>query len=172
MSKNKNNHKKSDINNSRINENEGFILEQWKTCVDMANSVSQRRDSMNNWFITLNIGLFVTLSMNIDHKSVLGSILVVCLCIIWLGFIKNFKNLNTAKFKIINNLEKHLPTQPFEQEWSFLEKNKKYVKCTTLESCLAILFIVMYLSLCAFSTTKTGGMYVIQYLYQSLLELF
>lgn len=26
-----------------------LILSQWQTCVEMANSVSQRRDSMNNY---------------------------------------------------------------------------------------------------------------------------
>lgn len=31
------------------------ILAQWQTCVEMANSVSQRRDTMNNIFVTLNL---------------------------------------------------------------------------------------------------------------------
>ena len=150
-----------------------LILEQWKTCVDMANSVSQRRDTMNNWFITLNIGLFVALSMNWDRKSILGSFLGIFLCLIWLGFMNNFKKLNTAKFRIINELEKHLPAQPFEQEWKWLKNKGKYITCTTLESYLALLFIIMYIFLCAFSTTdKTGEAYVIQYLYQSFLGLF
>ena len=167
--------KKQDKNNTLVDSpyELNLLLEQWKTCVDMANSVSQRRDTMNNWFITLNIGLFVALSMNFDRKSILGSILGICLCIIWLGFINNFKKLNTVKFKIINELEKKLPEQPFDQEWKRLKSKEKYITCTTLESYLAFLFIIMYVFLCAFSTTnKTGGEYVIQYLYQSFLGLF
>ena len=33
-------------------EDKELLLNQWQTCVDMANSVSQRRDNMNNIFIT------------------------------------------------------------------------------------------------------------------------
>ena len=36
-------------------EDKELLLNQWQTCVDMANSVSQRRDNMNNIFITLNL---------------------------------------------------------------------------------------------------------------------
>ena len=32
-----------------------MIIGQWQTCVEMANSVSQRRDIMNNTFITVNL---------------------------------------------------------------------------------------------------------------------
>ena len=38
-----------------------LILAQWQTCVEMANSVSQRRDSMNNIFITLNLAILATI---------------------------------------------------------------------------------------------------------------
>ena len=38
---------------SKRKPNEDLILAQWQTCVEMANSVSQRRDTMNNVFITL-----------------------------------------------------------------------------------------------------------------------
>lgn len=31
-------------------EDKEALLSQWQTCVEMANSVSQRRDSMNNLF--------------------------------------------------------------------------------------------------------------------------
>lgn len=30
------------------------VLAIWQTCVEMANGVSQRRDTMNNLFVTLN----------------------------------------------------------------------------------------------------------------------
>ncbi|MDO4650165.1 MAG: hypothetical protein Q4B26_16110 [Eubacteriales bacterium] len=40
-----------------------MILVQWQTCVDMANSISQRRDSMNNIFITLNLAIIAAVSL-------------------------------------------------------------------------------------------------------------
>ena len=32
-----------------------ITLTQWKTCVEMADSISKRRDTLNNTFTTLNI---------------------------------------------------------------------------------------------------------------------
>ena len=46
-----------------MRDNEATILAQWQTCVDMANATSQRRDSMNNLFATLNIALIAATSI-------------------------------------------------------------------------------------------------------------
>jgi|GEM_PF-6476309 len=49
-------------------EDKDALLSQWQTCVEMANSVSQRRDSMNNLFVTLNIALLAANSFLWDMK--------------------------------------------------------------------------------------------------------
>lgn len=41
-----------------------IVLAQWQTCVEMANSVSQRRDTMNNIFVTLNLAIVAAISIN------------------------------------------------------------------------------------------------------------
>ena len=103
-----------------------IILEQWKTCVEMANSVSQRRDAMNNIFITLNLAVVTAISFNFEIKSlfILGAGIIVS--IIWILFIRNYKLLNTEKFKVINEIENKLPVKPFNTEWEKLKINKKY----------------------------------------------
>ena len=55
---------------SKRKRNEDLILAQWQTYVEMANSVSQRRDAMNNVFITLNLALLTAVSLAWDIKSV------------------------------------------------------------------------------------------------------
>ena len=47
-----------------------LLLSQWQTCVEMADSVSQRRDSMNNLFVSLNLALTATVSIIWDIKSI------------------------------------------------------------------------------------------------------
>ena len=42
--------------------NVDVILAEWQTCVEMANSVSQRRYSMNNIFVTLNLAVITAVS--------------------------------------------------------------------------------------------------------------
>ena len=44
-----------------------ILLSEWQTCVEMANSISQRRDSMNNLFITLNLAITTAVSYTVNH---------------------------------------------------------------------------------------------------------
>lgn len=121
-----------------------IILAQWQTCVEMANSVSQRRDTMNNIFVTLNLALIAAVSINWDIKSLFILIAGIVICVIWLLFIRNYKLLNKEKFNVINDIEKKLPVKPFNDEWNKLKENKKYKDGTKLEKTLPIMFILLY----------------------------
>ena len=103
-----------------------IVLAQWQTCVEMANSVSQRRDTMNSIFVTLNLAIVAAISINWDVKSLFILVAGIVFSVIWLLFIRNYKLLNTEKFNVINDIEKKLPVKPFNDEWKRLEKNKKY----------------------------------------------
>lgn len=120
------------------------ILTQWKTCVEMADSVSQRRDVMNNIFVTINIALMATVSITWNIKSVFILLAGIVLCILWMLFIRNYKMLNKAKFDIIHGLEEQLPSAPFKDEWKTLCSTKKYVDGTKLEKILPVTFIALY----------------------------
>lgn len=124
---------------------EDLLLAQWQTCVEMANSISQRRDTMNNIFITLNLAIMAAVSVVWDIKSILILAAGVVVCILWILFIRNYKLLNTAKFEVINDIEKKLPCQPFNDEWDKLKCNKKYRDGTKLERLLPIMFILLYI---------------------------
>lgn len=128
----------------KLNEKTEIIISQWKTCVEMANSVSQRRDAMNNIFITLNLAILTTVSLAWDIKSVFILIAGIMISSIWILSIKNYKLLNTAKFNVINNLETKLPVAPFEDEWRILKENIKYKDTTNLEMWLPITFTLLY----------------------------
>lgn len=109
-----------------IDDKTEIVLAQWQTCVEMANSVSQRRDTMNNIFVTLNLAIVAAISINWDVKSLFILVAGIVVSVIWLLFIRNYKLLNTEKFNVINDIEKKLPVKPFNDEWKRLEKNKKY----------------------------------------------
>lgn len=53
------------------NEDKELLLNQWQTCVDMSNSVSQRRDNMNNIFITLNLAIIAAVFNYMGHKIII-----------------------------------------------------------------------------------------------------
>lgn len=127
-------------------EDKELLLNQWQTCVDMANSVSQRRDNMNNIFITLNLAIMAAVSITWDIESLFILIAGITICILWMLNIRNYKLLNTAKFNVINSIEEKLPSAPFKDEWQFLKNSKKYMDSTTLERILPITFIILYIA--------------------------
>lgn len=127
-------------------ENKDIILAQWKTCVEMVNSISQRRDTLNNLFVTLNIAILTTISIRWDLKSLIVSFAGILLCSIWIFILINFKILNSKKFEVINDIESKLPEKPFAKEWGLL-KDSKYRDGTQLEYLIPSVFIISYIIL-------------------------
>lgn len=120
------------------------VLAIWQTCVEMANGVSQRRDTMNNLFVTLNIAVIAAVSWMWDVKTVFLCVAGLVICVVWLLYINNFKRLNTAKFRVIYDLEERLGVTPFKDEWDILKKTKHYLEGTKLERILPIAFALGY----------------------------
>ncbi len=117
----------------------------WQTCVEMANSISQRRDAMNNLFVTLNIAVITAISWMWDIKTVFLCAAGLIICFVWLLYINNFKRLNTAKFQVIYDLEKEMGVSPFQDEWEILKNVKHYIEGTKLERIIPIAFAMVYI---------------------------
>lgn len=128
-----------------MSDKKNIILAQWQTCVEMANEISHRRDTMNNLFVTINIALIAMISYVWSIKTIFVSLIGIVFCIVWIRFIINFKMLNKEKFNVINELESHLPVKPFNNEWNKLQSNKKYIDGTTIEYILPSTFIISYI---------------------------
>lgn len=123
---------------------EETLLTQWQTCVEMTNAVSQRRDAMNNLFVTLNLAIVAAASFIWDAKTIMLLVSGIIVCVVWIFFIRNFRELNRAKFEVINKLEQSLPVSAFSDEWQSLKKSKKYIEGTKLEKVLPYAFCVLY----------------------------
>jgi len=127
--------------------NQDIILSQWQTCVEMANAVSDRRDNMNNLFVTVNLALSAAVSIVWNTKTIVLLSIGIIECIIWALFIRNYKHLNSAKYAVIADLEKKLPVSPFSKEWEIVKTRKKYIRSTNLEYALPVVFAVIYAAL-------------------------
>ena len=121
------------------------VLEQWKTCVEMANYNTEKRVSSNNIFITINAALLAVISFSLDYKSIVLSVVGFAVCVVWLYSIKSYKNLSSVKYHIVNEIELLLPLKPFTYEWETLSKKNKYVGLTKIEKALPWLFISLYI---------------------------
>ena len=102
------------------------VLEIYKMLVEMADRVSQRRQSANSFYLTVNtaiIGGAAYLS-----KSTFGhlgtwavSAAGIAICVLWIRAVVSYKSLNAAKFEVITALEDRLPVTPYKDEWAILD---------------------------------------------------
>jgi len=127
-------------------------LELYKLMIESSESLIQRRQKTNAFFITaigslLAIaGLLVkTGAINIGSTGILYGFSVVglLLCNSWRNLIDNYGKLNKAKFDVILRLEKDLSAQIYSAEWVSLGKGlrpKKYKSFTSTEKNVPLFF--------------------------------
>ena len=121
------------------------VLAQWKSCVDAANAVSDKRNTSNSVYITLNTALLALISFSMDYKSFILAAIGVTVCLLWMITIRNYRKLSAVKFEIIDLIERDLPLAPYEYEWKKLSGEKKYVTLSKIEGVLPWIFIFLYL---------------------------
>jgi len=141
-------------NKELINKNYGRLfkenlLEQYKLYVNTSTDISSKRLESNKFHLTLNSVIFgLTSYLTIlDDKLVilLLSIVGTLISLIWLRNILAYKELNSAKFKVIHQLENYLPASLFKiEEQHYL---KKYHSLTDIEKFVPIIFIILYIAI-------------------------
>ena len=122
---------------------DSIVIEQWKMCVESANGITEKRNSVNSIFITVNTALFSVVTFSFDYKSILLSLVGISICILWKSLIDNYKILNEVKHEIINEIENLLPLCPFDAEWKRICK-LKYKGLTNIEKVVPIIFMFLY----------------------------
>lgn len=140
---------------------EAMLFEQYKLYVDSAEKVSDRRQSANNFFLTLNsallafTGFLTTLQLAVWH--ILIVVAGLSISILWLLTLRSYRNLNTCKFKVIHQLEEKLPSKLFTCEWDYLGQGKskrKYLRLSKIEKGVPLIFCVLYISIIVLMVTS------------------
>lgn len=143
------------INNSPV----GYSsekLELYKLYIGSANDISSKRLISNTFFLTINTGIMAFASyLDLFKKtetetSQYGVIAVsgIVLCYIWYRLIKSYKDLNSAKFKVIHLIEEDLPYKLFDAEWEAVgrgEDEKKYLPFTKIEMYVPWVFLALHI---------------------------
>jgi len=133
---------------------EEITFEQYKLYVDTAERVSDRRQNTNNFFLTLNsvllsfTGYLTTTEFAFWH--IILAFAGISISLLWFLTITSFRNLNSAKFKVIHRIEQHLPIKLFADEWKQLGEGNdtsKYIKISKVEQGIPIIFFVLYIFL-------------------------
>ncbi len=132
------------------------FFEQYKLYVEMADKISERRTSANTFFLTVNTFILGAIgflyekgpqNQNAVMLIAFGAALLA-LCYTWYRLIKSYRQLNGAKYKVVGEMERHLPSSPYwSAEWQSLGQGKDsqlYTPFTHLESLLPGVFAVLH----------------------------
>jgi plasmid replication initiation protein len=113
-------------NQDKYGENyKSHLLEQYKLYVEMADKISERRQSANSFFLSVNtviVGLTTYFTLcGISCSSIILfspiSMAGLVICYMWYRLVRSYRDLNTAKFKVIHEIEQQLPLAPYDLEW-------------------------------------------------------
>jgi len=130
------------------------LLEQYKLYVQSAENVSARRIASTRYLLALNAALVALYGLKssgtesgcwtllIHVVGVLGSIL-------WHPIIRSHRDLNSIQFKVIHELEEHLPAALFTYEWEEANRGQgsAYRAVTQIELWIPVAFFILHLIL-------------------------
>lgn len=135
-----------------------ILLKQYEIFTKTADDITVRRLQTNKFYLAILLGL-VTIAGFLHKNGMTGtqsdqtiililiSIIGIALSAIWYVNIESYKLLNTAKFKVILEMEKELPCQCFGKEWEYRvgeDESKAYPIFTKIEKFLPIMMGIIY----------------------------
>src|SRR5680860_597578 len=93
-------------------------LEQYKIYINSIDKISERRESANRYFVSINSTLIVLSGFVVQYThnkqglmlSGIACIGIIVSVIFWI-LINSYKQLNTAKFAILHKIEHKLPLE-------------------------------------------------------------
>lgn len=142
------------------------ILEQYRIYVESAERTSQRRAQVNTFFLSFSTAMIVAITSYGLHRHpperiigllILTGIFGFLLCIFWRSLLHSYRQINTAKFKVIGELESKLPASPFwRREWELIgsqdpeNRRFRYTPLTKIEMAVPWLMTFAFVGIIAF----------------------
>lgn len=145
---------------------EEHLFEQYKILVNSTTQVTNDRQKVNIFFVSAHAALLSLLGTSLKSNIELWILIIpatgMVICYLWLAMLKNYRELNAGKFKVIHKIEEKLPINLYEYEWDVLGEGKDpsiYTQLNKTEKNLSILFIgIHFLLLIGISIMFFGTM--------------
>jgi hypothetical protein len=129
-----------------------------------AEKVSDRRAAANAWMLSVNSAIVALygylaadkLAVPAAQKSVwlwaipaAGAIVAAA----WTVLLTSYRQLNRAKFGVLQELEKDLPAQPFARERVLYSRERRQ-SLSSIETAIPLCFLVLYAAILAAALTR------------------
>lgn len=139
------------------------LIEQYTTYVDTTLDVSNRRMRNNRFYVLLLSGTLAVITVLADTQIIqevgllLAGLLGLALCLLWYLSIVSYKQLNSGKYRVIEEMEKDLPFAPFDREWDILKRGedwRTYITHTRVERKIPAVLAIPYLLITVWSAVQ------------------
>lgn len=131
------------------------VLEQYRLYAESADRLGERRALANTFFLGLNTAVLTLLGVfwkdPPEASAWLGLFPLLALlaqCFMWFAIIRSYRQLSSAKWAVVGQLETALPSAPWAAEWIALAKGKDpstYWPLTHVEKWIPVIFAVAYI---------------------------
>lgn len=131
-------------------------IELYSIFVDTITAAEQRRQQISSIYYSLLIAVFAFLGSDIKISSIYLTLPLSLISLIFFAKIQYFRNLATAKFAVIETLEKDWDVKPFEIEWNEFKNTRKFKFSgflTGLEALTPLLVAIVAFGYSVYSTS-------------------
>lgn len=137
-----------------------IVLQQYKMYSEQKEKFVDRSFHTNKFYLLLILALIVTMCFTKDYSFVYGlsatfilSVAGLAICVLWWINVDSYNLLIKIKLsKVLQEIEKRLPAQPYTQEFLAIRdfrKNKREFLFADIQKGLAILFLLFFFVLAA-----------------------
>jgi hypothetical protein len=145
------------------------LLDQYRLYVEMADRISQRRTAANTYFLSVNSAIlafvgYLTTSSSPEYMWLLA--LAGCmLTLFWYNVVVSYRNLNSAKWRVVQDIEKRLPISPYDAEWDAVQRGTNpnlYRPISHIEAWVPWVFLLLHLIVFVRTFPWAGAVEVVQ----------
>lgn len=130
------------------------ILEQYRTYYERLSEDRRRSDNSTKFFISFSTllasGYLYILEGKIEIEKYDVVILLfpsLMICLLWHFLFKSWDQMGKVQYEVIEEIEAHLPLQPFTYEWYCkLESGRRYSKRSWIRRCLPAIMASFFIA--------------------------
>lgn len=131
------------------------LLDQYELYVEMADRISARRQHANTFALSINtalialVGYVQTQDSTVLKEGFFWAVAVAGLILnfSWYRMVRSYRDLNTAKYLVIHEIEKRLVISPYDAEWEAVgrgQDRKLYLPFTHIEIWIPWIFFAIH----------------------------
>ena len=108
-----------------------------------------KRQNANQIYLTISLAVVTAYSTIEGFPKIFALSMIGFVALIWVLTILFYRNLSSAKFKVLLELETNLAYDPFTREWDSMPAANRWIGLTHLEI-LAPLFLIVFAAMIYF----------------------